>query len=267
MIPLKTASVGVLSALLGSTATYWLLDSYRVANTSAMQPVVVKEYLPAPPSSVPSATPAELLQLAELTRKNAELMAQLADERARVANANLTLTKTREDLDELRRPMMSDLISSTLRAELKSGETVVTGGYQLPGGSRLYAFASPHVFTDEGVEMVKIGGKFLVLSEEASTAAGLRNLDTNAANTLQHGEVWAAGEEAAVLKQLETMDGVDVLNTPPISLRSGTSSVIEMGDMKLKLTPILSSGRENLDFELRLEQPQPKLPDKETPVP
>ncbi len=244
--------VGALGAALASLATYRLLDGSRLA--TAGSPIVVREFVPAPAPVVP--TGPTVAELEELTRKNAELTAQLAEERARRAKTDLTLTQTREDLDELRRPMTSDVMSSALRADLKSGEVVVTGGYKLPDGTRLYAFVQPTVERVDGADVVNIASTFRMLSDETGKAVGLENLTTNAANTLQHGEVWAAEEQAAVLGALETASGVRGLNYPGVRVPTGVSSVIEAGTLRLKVTPTLGADRESMDFEVRLEQPQ-----------
>lgn len=195
-------------------------------------------------------------ELERLTRENAELSAQLAEARARLAAKEGSLKETQERLDELRRPMTADVLSSTLRADLRSGEVVVTGGYRLADGRRLYAFARPVVRKVGGADVVSIEGRYLTLTDEAGKAVGLENLATNAANTLQHGEVWMAGEEAAVLGKLVGTPGTDMVAYPTLSVAPGRSGTITVGDVQLKVTPTLTEGGDGMGMELRLEQPQ-----------
>lgn len=266
--PLKILNytlVGVLGAALASLATYRLLDGGESVTAPVVEPVVRREFFPAPAPVV--STGPTVAELEELTRKNAELTAQLAEERARRETADLTLTKTREDLDELRRPMMSDVLSSSLRAELKSGEVVVTGGYKLPDGTRLYAFVQPTVERVDGVDVVNIASTFRMLSDETGRKVGLENLATNAANTLQHGEVWAAEEQAAVLGILESAPGQRGISYPGVKVPNGVSSVIEAGLLRLKVTPKVGADSGILDFEVRLEQPQQVQADATTKEP
>jgi hypothetical protein len=256
--PLKLLNyslAGVLGAALASLATYRLLDGGSLARGPVAAPVAMRE--PVKEAVAPPADGPTVAELEELRRKNAELSAQLAGERTRREKADITLTKTREDLDELRRPMTSDVMSSALRADLKSGEVVVTGGYKLPDGTRLYAFVQPTVERVDGADVVNIASTFRMLSDETGKAVGLENLATNAANTLQHGEVWAAEEKAAVLGALETASGVRGLSYPGVRVPTGVSSVIEAGTLRLKVTPTLGADRESMDFEVRLEQTQP----------
>lgn len=247
---------GVLSAAAASLATYRLLDGGVRTPVTVLAPSAVRE--PVVTVVAPAADGPTLAELEELRRKNAELSAQLAEERARVAQTGLTLTKTREDLDELRRPMSADVMSSALRADMKSGEVVVTGGYKLPDGTRLYAFVQPTVERVDGADVVNIASTFRVLSDETGKAVGLDNLATNAANTLQHGEVWVAEEQEVVLGALENAPGMRGLSYPSVKVPTGVSSVIDVGgELKLKVTPKLAPDRERMDFEVRLEQNQP----------
>ena len=195
-------------------------------------------------------------ELTRLAKENAALKEELEAARGKLAGGEEALKRTREQLDELRRPMEADILSSTLRADLKSGEVVVTGGYKLADGRRLYAFATPVIEEVDGAKKVKISARYLTLTDEAGSAAGLDNLSTNAANTLQHGEVWVADEERAVLEKLDKMKGVDVVAAPQVSLRSGSSGLISIGDIQLKVTPTLAGEGDGLGMELRLEQPQ-----------
>ncbi len=91
---------------------------------------------------------------------------------------------------------------------------------------------------------------------DVGKAVGLDNLATNAANTLQHGEVWVPGEEESVLTQLRTIPGADMQSYPSVSLRSGRSGTISIGGIQLKVTPTLAENGEGLGLDLRLEQPQ-----------
>ncbi len=254
---------GVLGAALASFATFRLLDGGARAPAAVVEPPTLRE--PVEAVVAPAADGPTVAELEELRRKNAELSAQLAAEQAQREKIDLTLTKTRDDLEELRRPMSADILSSSLRAQLKSGEVVVTGGYKLPDGTRLYAFVQPTLGWENGVDVVNIASTFRTISDEAGKAVGLDNLATNAANTLQHGEVWMADEQQAVLGALETTGGMRGVTSPSFQVRTGASAVIEVGDLRLKVTPTVGADRESMDFEVRLEQNQP--PPEEQPPP
>jgi type II secretory pathway component GspD/PulD (secretin) len=79
-------------------------------------------------------------------------------------------------------------------------------------------------------------------------------LNTTAANTLQHGQVWADGESAAALHTLSQAGGADVLAAPRIMLLPGKEGAINIDDkMRLKATPTLAADGKGLEMELRLE--------------
>ena len=156
--------------------------------------------------------------------------------------------------------MMVDLFSSSLRAELKSGEVVVTGGYKLPNGKRLYAFAQPVIQQVDGADVVKIESRFLATTDEVGKSLGLDTIATNAANTLQHGEVWVADEQASVWSKLDAASGSDFVEMRAITVPSSGSGAIQCGTLQLKVSPVVSADHSNMDFEVRLEQPQTPAP-------
>lgn len=246
-------------AVLGASLASWATHRFMaVVPEQERAPRVV--YLPAPEAPVIAPRDVEAEARAEeLAMANAALAGELAEVRE-------ALARTRDNLAELRRPMEADVMSSALRAELKSGEVVVTGGYRLPDGTRLYAFVQPFVEqATDGAEVVRISSQFRMLADEVGAAVGLDNLATNAANTLQHGEVWVADEQREVLELIDPMPGVSGLSAPSVTVRPGSSSVIELGEMRLKVAPLLAADGRSLDFEVRLEQPQPP-PSGEAPV-
>lgn len=220
------------------------------------EPVVVKPAVATEPEIPEPQPPAMDPERERLEKENAGLKAQLAEARAKLAAREGALKETQERLEELRRPMFADVLSSALRADLRSGEVVVTGGYRLADGRRLYAFARPVVEKVDGKEMITIAGRYLTVTDDAGKTVGLDNLATNAANTLQHGEVWAAGEEAEVVARLAGVPGTELVPYPVISVRPGHSSTITVGDVQLKVTPTLAPEGDGLGMELRLEQPQ-----------
>jgi hypothetical protein len=120
----------------------------------------------------------------------------------------------------------------------------------------LYAFATPVLERSaDGGEQVRIEGRYLAVTDAAGSAAGLDGLATNAANTLQHGEVWVADEQKTIIDQLSAAEGTDVLSYPAVSVRPGFSAAIDVGGIRLKVTPERSDEADGLKVELRLEQP------------
>lgn len=249
---LSITLVVVIGAALSSWVTYRIVEPGPVVPESVQVPLGRHAAPPPPPAPGPAAAEFE-----QLSRANRDLAQELAEARARLERTDAALALARENLDELRRPMMGDLLSSALSAELKSGEVVVTGGYRLPDGTRLYAFVQPTVEHGEGGDVVKIASSVRTIADEAGTSVGLGNLATNADNTLQHGEVWMADEKRAVFEALDASSGTRAVSLPEVTVRPGASSVVEFGDLRLKVTPSLGADRDSLDFEVRVEQSRP----------
>ena len=100
------------------------------------------------------------------------------------------------------------------------------------------------------------------MPEEQVAALGLQTLVTEAANTLQHGEVWVRDELETVAARLEQMPDARLLATGGTALRAG-----EPGEVTLPTGtdgPPLTFGvnfdydaRRNLDLDLRVESPAP----------
>lgn len=249
--------VGMLGAALASWVTYRL----NAPKGPAPSPVPVHAEFPNPaPPAVPSG-PAGA-ELERLNREKSDLAAELAEARLRLARSDAALTLAHENLDELRRPMTTDLLSSALSAELKSGEVVVTGGYRLPDGTRLYAFVQPTLEQIDGADRVRITSSVRAVADDAGASVGLSNLATNADNTLQHGEVWLADERRVVFEALDALPGARTVSLPEATVLPGVSSVIEFGELRLKVTPARGADADSLDFEVRVEQARPAPPDE-----
>ncbi|MBC8009598.1 MAG: hypothetical protein H7067_05840 [Burkholderiales bacterium] len=257
---LHTTFFVVLGAALASWATHRILESEHGRGVSTSDEKSSTVVLPPTPLLPTGPT---MAQLEQANREKDELARELAEARAKLAQSDLTLALVREDLDELRRPMTSDLLSSTLSAELKSGEVVVTGGYRLPDGTRLYAFVQPTIEQVEGADVVRITSSVRTLGDEVGASVGLGNLATNADNTLQHGEVWLADEKRAVFAALDGTGGSPAVSMPDVTVLPGVSSVIEFGDLRLKVTPSPGADADSLDFEVRVEQARPAPPVEE----
>lgn len=215
------------------------------------------ERVAAPADIAAEARPAreDLLRERErLARELEELQARLDAARGELARSDAALRRSEAQLADLRRPMEQDLYSSALRAELRSGEVIVTGGYRLADGRRLYAFARPVVQPEDGT--IRIDGDFLTLTEDTGRLVGLDSLATNAANTIQHGEVWVPGEMEEVMAAAGDGPGTSLVSYPAATVRPGDAASIEVDGLRLKITPTLHPDGDNMEVDLRLEQPQ-----------
>jgi hypothetical protein len=247
----------VFAALLGGAAASWA--TWRIAareSGAARRAEPVAAPTVASPSGVraPDASALVYASVERLAREKADREAEVEALRARLAEMDGELGRTREDLEELRRPLAADVLSAAVRAELVSGEVVVTGGYALPDGTRVYAFVQPRIEQVDGREVVRIASTFRTLGDEVGRAAGLESVATNAANTLQHGEVWLEDEHNQVSAALDAGEVGGKVPGPELVLAFGESGRVEAGPLRLKVTPTRGATPDGLDVEVRLEQ-------------
>lgn len=251
----------VLSGLLGAALASWATWRIATRDADATRPTesAREAETTAVPNRAPQPEPSELVyaSVERLAREKAEQEAELEALRARLAALDTELGRTREELQELRRPMEADVLSAAVRAELVSGEVVVTGGYALPDGTRLYAFVQPRLERVDGREVVRVASTFRTLDDAVGEAVGLDSVATNAANTLQHGEVWLEDEQREVFAALDAGAVGGKVPGPDLVLGLGESGRVEAGPLRLKVTPRRGATPDGLDVEVRLEQTPP----------
>lgn len=194
-------------------------------------------------------------ELARLRTEVKDLRDQLAAAHSSLDQTTVALDQTERELERFRRPLDVDMASATLRANLAPGEGVVTGGYRLPDGTRLFAFVQTDALQDGAIGVTS---RIFAVPDELARSLGLGTLATEAANTLQHGEVWVRDELNQVAAKLAQTTDARVLSTGGVSLQPGRPA-----DVPLRLeenAPPLSlnvgatyDAKRNLDLELRVE--------------
>ncbi len=258
------AAVSILAAGL------WFADRHRPRETpfasKSPRADVADAAAPVPPRPIVR-DDAELARLRAEVRK---LREELASAKGSIEDTRQTLAQATRELERLRRPLEIDMASTTLRANLAPGEGVVTGGYRLPDGTRLFAFVETDSLGDGGVG---VASRFFAVPEELVQTLGLQTLSTEAANTLQHGEVWVRDELEQIAGALEQTSGVRLLTAGHTDLQPGRPGEVTLptgpGDppLSLNVNAVFDSQR-NLDLELRVESvPAENQPNAATPPP
>lgn len=142
---------------------------------------------------------------------------------------------------------------------VQPGEVIVTGGALMQDGKRLYAFAKPvRQTTEDGGELVAIESHFFALSDEGTRAVGLQDLNTPAANTLQHGQVWSEKEFQNAPEKSRSLKGTKILNAPRITMHPGKEGSVNYGEdggemLQLKVAPRLNPDGRTVDIDVRLQ--------------
>lgn len=231
----------------------------RHGSQNAPAPAVPPELrrpLPAAARSAAPVTGASADELARLRAENERLRAQLRVEEETRGAVKEELADALHELAELRRPMEIDMASATLRAQLRPGEGVVTGGYRLPDGTRLFAFIETDERPDGGIGVM---GRFYSVPDAIAQSLGLQNLHTEAANTLQHGEVWMREEIAEITTRIQTSGTSRAVGLGATALRPGQASIvpIESNPPITYRVYIDRDANNGLDLDLRLESIPP----------
>ncbi len=235
----------------GAVGLLWLgLEAETRPAAPAMPPAL--RVAPPPPRPSPAVTAPPPEELARLREENARLRERLRAGEEGLVAVKEELADALHELAELRRPMEIDMASATLRAQLRPGEGVVTGGYRLPDGSRLFAFIET---SERGDGSIGVQGRFYSVPDGVAQGLGLQNLLTEAANTLQHGEVWLREEIADITTRIQGSGVSRAVGLGATSLLPGHASVvpIESNPPITYRVYIERDANNGLDLDLRLE--------------
>ena len=152
-----------------------------------------------------------------------------------IENLRRELASAKVELARLSKPLHEDILSSTVNAEIREGETLVTGGYMTANGNHELTLLTPRsVVLEDGRKVIEVEAHVLSVGAEFTKAHGLDKLVTNARNTLQHAEAWtkpgtdetlaaataAGGEEA----ELVTFPNVRTAASQPFKISTGEYS-------------------------------------------
>ena len=108
-----------------------------------------------------------------------------------IENLRRELASAKVELAGISKPLHEDILSSTVNAEIREGETLVTGGYMTANGKHELTLLTPRsVVLEDGRKGIEVEAHILSVGTEFTKAHGLDKLVTNARNTLQHAEAW-----------------------------------------------------------------------------
>jgi len=141
------------------------------------------------------------------------------------------LEVTREKLERITRPLEKNVLSSTVNAEIKPGETLVTGGYRTSNGNHELTLLTPRsLILEDGREAIEMDGKVLSVGTEFISAHGLEPLVTNARNTLQHAEAWMQDEVSKTLSAAREAKETGIFSSPKILTIPSEPFTLSMSD-------------------------------------
>lgn len=152
-------------------------------------------------------------------------------EREEIKNLRRELEATKAELEKITRPLGQDVLSSTVNAEIRPSETLVTGGYRTADGNYELTFLTPRgVILEDGREGFEVNAQVLSVGPEFVEAHGMGALATNARNTLQHAEAWMQDDVARTFSAARDAEGVAVLSSPKVITLPSTSFTVGIGE-------------------------------------
>lgn len=212
-----------------------------------------------------------LEELDKLRRQNAALSTRAADptELARLRADSAALRKLRAEAEK---PKAPPAIASTNTppppppaltakgtAQLKVGESFITGGWLMDDGKRGYALVTPVVQTGaDGQQTVMMESRLFAVPTEGLEAAGLAHITSDGRDADKYGVTDGAMTQN-LFERLKKIQGVDVLSTPSIAVQPGKGATIQLGNsaggggLILKLQPNVNATRDGLDLDYNLD--------------
>ena len=130
---------------------------------------------------------------------------------------------------------------------VNSGETIITGGWEVSAGSRYFTLISPKI--DESGHIM-LNSVLLSIPSDKVAEIGFSELITEGKAATTYG---LTGEEQTrnLLALLNSMPKVDVLSSPKILTTSGQQAEIAVGDgIRLNFTPKIQPNGTSLNVEM-----------------
>lgn len=188
--------------------------------------------------------------LLRLEREKALLQAELNRTKSELAQAQA-------ELSSLKRPLEEDVVSSSLSAELKPGEVLVTGGFQTADGAVQLTFVEPVVLRGaNGKDQVTFSTRQVAIDAALVDELGVSSLQTTAGNVLQHGEAWSAEDYREFMSEVSQHLRTVVLTSPKITTGLGQDAKVEVGDYRVHLSADGAATGDGLNVQLRVEMPR-----------
>ncbi|MHB1309180.1 MAG: RNA polymerase sigma factor [Limisphaerales bacterium] len=155
-------------------------------------------------------------------------------------------------------PTPSRMLLAPMKARVRDGETLLTGGWTTADGRRGVMMVSPRIGTDASDSESQITITFTLLEglESAFAEAGLGDLRGDEGGAAVHRSMGAAAAEA-LLRQLAATGEVDLLAAPRVSALDGRQAQITTGSgdgmtTSIDVIPKMDGGDDGAGVEMTL---------------
>jgi hypothetical protein len=139
------------------------------------------------------------------------------------------LDEVEKELKEISEPLAEDMASTMFNADVKTGQSVVTGGYQAADGKNRFTILKPIMIQSaDGRQQIQISSKMIAVSSEDTTSTGLNTLATNAKNTLQHAETWEEADVSSTMEKIRSSQSSNFMAAPNVIVNPGEKFSMKM---------------------------------------
>jgi hypothetical protein len=160
-------------------------------------------------------------------------------------------------------------LQASVRAQVGSGETLLTGGWTSKPGNRIFILATPVVQGDDA-DQVEVTAKVIQVADAALAKVGL---DASAVEGRESSlkQVLPADKAKQLVDLLREADGVDLLAQPRVTTSDGEQAQVQIdpeasgtathsGWLAITVVPVILGDKTTIDFsfQARINQSTPK---------
>ena len=175
-------------------------------------------------------TDAELERLREERSELVRLRGQVAELRRDLKSMQQAMTRANNAAAAKTNIAAADLVQAfvaNVQATVPPQQTLVTGGWKMPGGKHTLFFIEPIVGGVDSPNQISVQTRIVELSEEALSRYGLTGLKSDAAET--GGQLLLTeAQQRQIFGALEQEEGTDILAAPRLSTLSGRQAQIKV---------------------------------------
>lgn len=216
-------------------------------------------------------------ELARLRQNQSELLRLRAEVNALRKTSKLALLQSRSADQANTAPGASDTsprviqrLQASVRAQVGTGQTLLTGGWTNVSGSRIFVMATPRI---QGDNADQVGIKTTVFEVSADALARI-GLDAFRADGTESSlqQIFAADQANLLLKQLQSTEGARLIAQTSLLTTDGRQAQVQTQDEQLvdgenhslgptiDIVPVISSDKSTIDMTLQagLNRPSTK---------
>jgi len=196
-------------------------------------------------------------ELSRLCSDNEELRRRLEQTEKTLDAATKKIAVLETKIQDLLRPTKEDILSSTLKATIGAGSSLLTGGYQTADGQYQFTSIRPRqVRLSDGRAVIELEARQFSVAPKTMNQLMLDDLISGAGNTIQHGILLKGDEWTNLMGKISGSDGAEILSAPKMTVLPGTQEHLSIGDYQMEATATLGADGSSVGLEMRIEQPR-----------